>query len=196
MAMPGGVLARAILGLAIALGILLVMEATLALLATVSKDPGAQSTELRNEHDPSARAVDLGTPAGEALGEMLLFNIRSNELTYPDPDLLFRVRPNFSGEPVHGYTGINAEGFRGRIPDRTEAQSHRSILLLGDSCAFGWGIRKYPLTFAATLEKSLQQADPDFRLYNLSQPGYSTAQARVLYENWSPLLDPEIVYFH
>ena len=165
-----------LLGLVVAATVLLGLELLLSATRGIWDPPAPNFRILRNRSDPEAVAIDLGAHA-TVLGETMLFHIVSNELTRPDPELLFRVRPNPSGDAVYGYTGINAQGFRGRTIDVAESLKHKSVVILGDSCGFGWGIRKFERTWAATLEQKLMESDPDFRIYNLSQPGYSTAQA-------------------
>ena len=184
-----------LLGLVVAATVLLGLELLLSATRGIWDPPAPNFRILRNRSDPEAVAIDLGAHA-TVLGETMLFHIVSNELTRPDPELLFRVRPNPSGDAVYGYTGINAQGFRGRTIDVAESLKHKSVVILGDSCGFGWGIRKFERTWAATLEQKLMESDPDFRIYNLSQPGYSTAQARALYETWAQRLEPDVLILY
>jgi len=134
--------------------------------------------------------------ARQAAGDdTLALHVRDNVLTAPDPELLFRVRPNPDGGPVHGYTGINAQGFRGR-PLGPPTPGARVVLVLGDSCAFGWRIRDVERTFAARLERELAARGAPVEVYNLSQPGYSSTQTRMLYERWAPVLSPDVVILY
>lgn len=139
------------------------------------------------------RAAEAGAAAEPE--DNVLLHVRDNVLTAPDPELLFRVRPNPGGGPVHGYTGINAQGFRGRAlgPPTPGA---RVVLVLGDSCAFGWRIRDVEKTFAARLERKLASRGAAVEVYNLSQPGYSSTQTRMLYERWAPVLSPDVLILY
>jgi lysophospholipase L1-like esterase len=191
-------LRKTILGLLTAGAVLVCLEIVLGATRGFweANHEGRDEKAIRSDRDPEAFSVDFGTDSDEALGETLRFNIRSNELTRPDPELLFRVRPNASGNPIHGYSGINAQGFRGRPLEPTKASVNRSVLILGDSCGFGWGVRDYQHSLGETLERKLKKEDPSYRVYNLSQPGYSTAQARRLYEAWAPKIKPDAVVFY
>ncbi len=147
-----------------------------------------------NPNDPEREALALGPAAAEALADSVVYHIRSNQLTAPDPELLFRVRPNPGGAPVFGYTGINAQGFRSRPLQRDEGS--RGIVLVSDSCGFGFGVRDHRRTLGFQLEQRLNRAGERYAVYNLSQPGYSSAQARRLLERWLPALEPDFVILY
>jgi lysophospholipase L1-like esterase len=135
-------------------------------------------------------------PAAQAEpDDNVLLHLRDNVLTAPDPELLFRVRPNPGGGLVHGYSGINAQGFRGR-PLEAPPPGASVVLLLGDSCAFGWRIRDVEKTLASRLERELAARGAPVEVYNLSQPGYSSTQTRMLYERWAPVLGPQVVILY
>ena len=92
----------------------------------------------------------LGLPAYAAsnIPSTIKYTLRENELSHPDAGLLFHVQQNPSGEPIQGYTGINALGFRGNVYDpNLHSDDETKVMILGDSCAFGWGILDYRLTF-------------------------------------------------
>ena len=155
----------------------LVARGLLALIGAAGASGSALTAEQRREADrlfPALLVNDLA-PA-------VRYNMRDNVLTVPDPDLLFRVKPNARPGEFHGYQGINAQGFRGRpLPDTPGAAAKNAVLIVGDSCAFGWRIPAYDQTIQGRLEAMLagRNARP---VYNLAQPGYSSHQARLLFD--------------
>lgn len=171
------------------------LEVALALgedLWAPDRDTPVPLTRAEEEH---ASRVLLGADDQRGLGDTLRFHVRSNALTQPDPELLFRVKPNLAGGPIHDYEGINAQGFRGRTLE-APPDGARSIVLLGDSCGFGWTIHEYEKTIAARMESAYEQLGSELRpraVFNLSQPGYSSEQARMLFERWGETLAPELV---
>ncbi len=149
---------------------------------------------LFNANDPARDAVTLAPGMAEQLADSIMFHIRSNQLMAADPELLFRVRPNPDGGPVFGYTGINAQGFRSRPLERVEGR--RRVVIVADSCGFGFGIRDHTLTIGFLLEEQLNRGGGHYIVYNLSQPGYSSAQARRLLARWLPVLEPHVVVLY
>lgn len=142
----------------------------------------------------------LGLPAYAAsnIPSTIKYTLRENELSHPDAGLLFHVQQNPSGEPIQGYTGINALGFRGNVYDpNLHSDDQTKVMILGDSCAFGWGILDYRLTFQSILEERLDEQSGEFKVYNFSQPGYSSSQGKVVFDRWFSLVNPDllIIYF-
>lgn len=142
----------------------------------------------------------LGLPAYAAsnIPSTIKYTLRENELSHPDDGLLFHVQQNPSGDPIQGYTGINALGFRGNLYDpNLHNDDETKVMILGDSCAFGWGILDYRLTFQSILEESLGEQPGEFKVYNFSQPGYSSSQGKVVFNRWFSEVNPNllIIYF-
>ncbi len=142
----------------------------------------------------------LGLPAYAAsnIPSTIKYTLRENELSHPDAGLLFHVQQNPSGEPIQGYTGINALGFRGNVYDpNLHSDDETKVMILGDSCAFGWGILDYRLTFQSILEERLGEQSGEFKVYNFSQPGYSSSQGKVVFDRWFSKVNPDllIIYF-
>lgn len=95
----------------------------------------------------------------------------SDEIIY---DLIPNLETTFQRAPVK----INSCGMRG--PERRIAKPPGTfrIALLGDSFAFGWGVRQEE-GFAQRLEDNLNRisrGQPNFEILNLGVPGYSTFQ--------------------
>ncbi len=86
---------------------------------------------------------------------------------------------------------INAEGFRS--PEIREDDSRR-ILMLGDSCTFGWRVKAhetYPAVFQRLLDES--QPAPGYQVINTGHPGYTAYQGKVLLSDRGLALEPYIV---
>src|SRR5262249_28964233 len=120
-----------------------------------------------------------------------------NALAYPDAEFIFRVRPNPTGQPVYGFTGIDPQGFRtahldGDSHADTSAKPLR-ILHLGDSCAWGWGIRRFEQTTDPEIERLPGAPGLRAGAIPLAQRGSTSAQGRKLFAEWSPGLRPVFV---
>lgn len=142
----------------------------------------------------------LGLPA-YAVNNMpstIKYTLRENKLSHPDASLLFHVQKNPTGAPLQGYTGINALGFRGNVYDQSlQGEDSTKIMILGDSCSFGWGILDYRFTFQSLLEERLDELPGEYKVYNFSQPGYSSSQGKILFDRWFSEVSPDllIIYF-
>ena len=127
-------------------------------------------------------------------------SLRSIILPHSNREVIFTLQPNlavqFQGVPVR----INECGMRGGNRSRPREPGTLRIALLGDSFAFGWGVKEDE-TFAVVLERALaSQLSAQYdkvEVLNLGVPGYSTFQEVAAYEetgqHWSP--DAVLVYF-
>jgi lysophospholipase L1-like esterase len=174
--------------------ILLVFIAGLELLCFLARplytNVPARVDELEGLYLPDSAHVNLP--------ESIHHNIVANDLLIPDEELFFRVQPNPRDAVVHGYTGINAQGYRGEAYiDNAEVEAATRIMIMGDSCAFGWAIHDYDSTFQAVTEHRLREREQPYRVYNFGQPAYSTTQGQVLFERWFPVINPDyiVLYF-
>lgn len=115
-----------------------------------------------------------------------------SELTLRSANSGAIVRPT---TPAYSLTyEINRFGCRGGSP---RADSVRRILVLGDSYAFGWGIREHD-TFGAKLERYLNgladtTPQDQVEVMNCSVPGYGFAEARTWYARLRRHWRPDIV---
>ncbi len=107
-------------------------------------------------------------------------SVSLRSLIFPNPDdkIIYDLRPsievNFQKVPVR----INSCGMRGGEVAITKAPGTYRIALLGDSFAFGWGVKEDE-SFAAVMERSLNRhshGSPRFEVLNFGVPGYSTFQ--------------------
>jgi len=174
------------------------LELGLAVTESLWADDARKAVPLTRKEQERASQVLLGVQDQRGMADTLRFHVRSNVLTRHDPELLFRVAPNPTGETIHQYTGINGQGFRGRLL-KAPPPGTRSLLLLGDSCGFGWGLHEYSETIGGRLEQLYAQAESELgarAVFNLSQPGYSSEQARMLFERWHETLQPDLVILY
>ena len=180
------------LGMTVPLLFFLLLEFSLSFIVRRDTDL-LEKVPLSNPKDPEKREVLVDKKFYSRMGKWILFDIRSNVLTYPDPKLLFRVRPNPAHQDIFGYSGINALGFRGKDWDiQSFHKDEKKIMIIGDSCGFGWPIRDYRKTFAALLEEKLE----NWNVYNLSQPGYSSYQGLLLFKKWFAKISPQILILY
>ncbi|MDH4184376.1 MAG: SGNH/GDSL hydrolase family protein [Nitrospinota bacterium] len=175
---------------AIALGVLALEGASFLALKIIGPE-GSGASQLES---PSASAP--GAPKPDQLADTIIFNLERNPLTTPDPELIFRVRPNPSGQPVAGYEGINSQGFRGGDLSQPAVAGELKIMIVGDSNGFGWGLPQYENTWATRLRNILAERNVKARIYNISQPGYSSQQAQFLFHRWFGKIEPDFVIFY
>lgn len=180
------------LGITVTLLFFLLLEVSLSFVVRRDTDL-LEKVALSNPKDPEKRELLVDKKFYSRMGKWILFDIRSNVLTYPDPKLLFRVRPNPTHQDIFGYSGINGLGFRGKDWNiQSLHKDDKKIMIIGDSCGFGWPIRDFRKTFAALLEEKLE----NWKVYNLSQPGYSSYQGLLLFKRWFKRISPQILILY
>jgi len=118
----------------------------------------------------------------------------------PDRDLFWRFKSSrtIHAEPVgqEGYEiHINNQGFRGENWPREIPSDATRILVVGDSCAFGWGA---PMgeSFPERLPQSISGAATPVDVMQAGVPGYTSFQTLRLFRKWAPEYRPHwvIVY--
>ena len=119
-----------------------------------------------------------------------------NEDAYAyEPDLRYgyRLKPNFT-TTVQNYSSAlmvdklppwtivsNAKGFRRSSNEATKNEAlGRTLYVLGDSSSFGWGV-EYEKSYSSQLIEKLNTISP-FNLRNLSLPGFSSFQGKLLWQ--------------
>ena len=119
-----------------------------------------------------------------------------NEDAYAyEPDLRYgyRLKPNHS-TTVQNYSSAlvvdklppwtivsNDEGFR-VSSDEVIKKEGRALHVLGDSSSFGWGV-EYEKSYPSLLTEKLSSIAP-FNLKNLSLPGFSSFQGKLLWQEF------------
>jgi lysophospholipase L1-like esterase len=95
-----------------------------------------------------------------------------------------RIRPDL---PRSWWMTLNADGFRGPDP----VKGKKTILFLGDSFTFGWGLDDHDV-FPAVIRAELSQDYKGYQVINGGVPGYNTIQEYQLlkrhWDKWQPKL--------
>lgn len=101
-------------------------------------------------------------------------------------------RGYFDGEGTLAYR-TNSLGWRNREFEATPRPAVSRILVIGDSFAFGTGVRVEHL-LSTRLEESLEAERPgQFEVLNLAVPGYNTSHEMALLVHYGVRLDPDLV---
>lgn len=102
------------------------------------------------------------------------------------PGLGYQLAPNAQGE-----IQTDAHGLRLRPPER--APIRHSILLIGDSIAYGMGV-PYEQSFVPILEAQLTQSlGENTAVWNAAVPGYNTVQEAIQLGQMAPVIKPNLV---
>lgn len=112
----------------------------------------------------------------------------------PDREWLYRGRPGAAGEVLGTRYEINADGFRGPVHARAREPGTTRILVLGDSIAFGFGVREEQ-TFPRVLEDLFARSAPGagVEVVNLGTGGYSAWNEARLLEDVGIEYQPDLV---
>ncbi len=112
----------------------------------------------------------------------------------PDPDLGWVADQrnisgfNLDGMPQAAYQ-INEQGFRSRFNLEDSSTHKKTIMLLGDSFMFGLYLQEHQ-----TIEAGLQSGlSSDYRIYNISSPGWGIDQMYLAYKKYVEVIDPDFV---
>ncbi len=113
-----------------------------------------------------------------------------------DPELLWKLKPDFKGTYSGVPCRIHPYGFRGD-PSRTivpKKTNELRILCLGDSRTFGYGVKEED-SYPVQLENELKKLAPDMSItvFNGGTPGYSSYQGAVWLERYGLSLEPDVI---
>ena len=112
-----------------------------------------------------------------------------------DKETGFALAPSFTGTMQSGAERIelatNPQGFRD-APFGPKAPGTLRVLALGDSFAFGHGVRADE-AYPKALERLLARPGRPVEVLNLGVPGYNTAQELALLRRAGAELDPDLV---
>jgi lysophospholipase L1-like esterase len=95
-----------------------------------------------------------------------------------DKELMYELLPGVRGMFLDTEIKVNAQGFRGPPVPQDPAPGTIRVVGLGDSIAFGWGVRDDD-TFLAYIRKRFRDEHPSglrLDVVNLGVPGYNTHQ--------------------
>ncbi len=102
------------------------------------------------------------------------------------------LKPNAKGTLYGHEVRTNSLGFRG--PEFTLAPKQRCILVIGRSYEFGWGSEQ-DAAWPAQLEEALRSEGEDLRVFNLSIPGWTLADAVMAMHHAVTAYQPDLVIF-
>lgn len=147
--------------------------------------------DLRGYHTPRTRDWEHAlVPEAERLPDVGI-------QFAPDSEFALEYDSNPRGyfdEPGHGLTyRINRHGFRGDDFSTEKPEGGRRIVLLGDSFAFGEGVR-FPDTLGERLERMLAARDPaPIEVLNLAVSGAGTLAELSYLRHVGIRLEPDLV---
>lgn len=114
-------------------------------------------------------------------------------------DGILRATPGFRGRFIHPEfpdvrVEINADGFRDGLDESVAVRDGRAtVLLLGDSLAFGTGV-ELPETFHELLEQESDAiVESGLRIHCAAMPGDGQLQQLDRLNEWAPRLQPDAV---
>lgn len=122
-------------------------------------------------------------------------NLRGLVAPHPNDQIIFDMIPNLDTLFQRSRVKLNSCGLRS--PERAfqkPADTFR-IALLGDSFAFGWGVKQEE-NFASVMEDTLNRiskGSPRFEVINFGTPGYSTFQEVAKFEEIGLQFSPDAV---
>lgn len=106
---------------------------------------------------------------------------KSVDMDLPDPQLEFRLKPNFCGKQVATEFQVsvrtNSSGFRNNQEFRREKPPGTfRILGLGDSFTFGWGVEENQTYLSVLARKLERRFNRNVEVFNLGVWNYGTLQ--------------------
>jgi len=84
---------------------------------------------------------------------------------------------------------VNSRGFRGKAPDPDK----RTILFLGDSVTFGWGVRAEDCFVGLIQQRLKSEGYGDYDVINAGVPGYSSYQCLVYLREILKQIRPDVI---
>ena len=126
-----------------------------------------------------------------------IFDVHPQGMYVEDPSVGYLLTPGFAGlmerSEFRAPFTVNAAGLRGPEPRARKENSFR-ILVLGDSQAFGFGVRDDE-TFSVQLEEILADRleGLDLQVLNAGVPGYGTADQLAFLKSRGAAFKPDLV---
>jgi hypothetical protein len=117
-------------------------------------------------------------------------------IAVPDPDLLWALKPNYSGVVQGGTVSTNGMGLRGK-EIKEKGENEVQILSLGESTTFGAKVAD-DQTYSHLLEQMLNQTDKEieYRVINGGVFAYSSTQSLIYLKKRGMNLMPDIILFY
>ncbi|MEC7584389.1 MAG: GDSL-type esterase/lipase family protein [Planctomycetota bacterium] len=116
----------------------------------------------------------------------------SSQLFEQDAELHWKLRADADVEFMGTEVTTDANGFR--VGSEAHPEAEASILCLGDSMPFGWGVQA-DLIYPQVLRDRLAEIYPDetWKVYNAGVPGHSSHQMLLRARRLIPELRPDVV---
>jgi len=147
-------------------------------------------------------ALAIGCVMAAALLEVLIRILMPQEPVarwFQEDDVYcYRLKRNFHQRfPFVGSDFVmdvqtNSLGLRDREIDLSASFNGKTLLLLGDSFVFGYGVNT-PERFDAVLSRLLTDSGQSFRLINTGVPGWGTIQETTFARDYFSLFHPDII---
>jgi lysophospholipase L1-like esterase len=110
-----------------------------------------------------------------------------------NPDLVYGMKPSFTAYDWGIPITTNSWGLRDREYPRTKPPDVRRIAVIGDSIAFGLGVRAED-TFSELLEVELNRVEPArYEVINFSDIGYTSSQEEIVLTEKVIGIKPDVV---
>lgn len=178
-------------------GLLTALVISAVILQFVSLAP--KGTEFNSIDEVRRAMMAPDTAASTTNPETGNISLRAIVQPHSSNSIIYTLQPNLDLTFVRARVKTNSCGMRS--PERPVAKPRGvfRIALLGDSFAFGWGVRQDKI-FAQQLEDNLNKlskGSPRFEVLNFGVPGYSTFQEVALFEELGLDFQPDavLVYF-
>ncbi len=108
-------------------------------------------------------------------------------------DMVYELRPGFEGLYASAPISINALGFRGHETADEIGRSEVRIVVVGDSVAFGQGVRDGETLAAQLVARLRSRLTTSVAVVNLGVPGYDTCQEYGIFRERAVPLKPQDV---
>jgi GDSL-like lipase/acylhydrolase family protein len=106
-------------------------------------------------------------------------------------DMVYELRPGFEGPYASAPISINALGFRGHETADEIGRSGLRIAVVGDSVAFGQGVRDGETLSSQLAARLRRRLSMDIAVVNLGVPGYDTCQEYGMFRERAVPLKPQ-----
>jgi len=141
-------------------------------------------------------AVFLGLVLGLTAAEATLREIAppsdTKAIAFPGSPRQYGYPANFGGYAGGVRFMTNSSGFRGREFSEASPAKDFSVVVVGDSYAFGYGV-EYANSFPAIIERELSSSGTPVKVFDLAMPGYNTAEELATLQEFAPHLHPDLI---
>ena len=118
----------------------------------------------------------------------------SLDITRVNRKFFWELTPDYNGKLLNSfYVNVNSLGFRG---DEEVDLSAKKVVLLGDSCIFGWGVNQEETIPFYLQQQILKRSEEKIQIINAGVPGYSSFQGRNFLVHKIAALKPTLASFY